>query len=123
MNTPFSLKFYEDDDGVQPVREWLRALAPNQRRSIGAALREILQEQGVAVCGTHFGRQLGAGLFEFRLRSDDLLIRIFCHAHGDRIILLLGGYDKGKDPGEKRQGSEIAVARRRLAEWGVRNRS
>jgi putative component of toxin-antitoxin plasmid stabilization module len=115
---PFTLEFYKDAAGVQPVRVWLRGLTPDQRRSIGAALREVLQARGVAVCGTQFGRQLGAGLFEFRLRSEGLLIRIFCHAHGDKVILLLGGYDKGKSPGEKRQADEIASARRRLAAWG-----
>jgi hypothetical protein len=23
---------------------------------------------------------------------------VFCHAHGDRIVLLLGAYDKGERP-------------------------
>jgi len=44
------------------------------------------------------------------------LLRVFCHATGDRVILLLGGYDKGKDPARRRQDHEIEVARRRLAE-------
>lgn len=74
------------------------------------------------VCGTGFGRQLGGGLFEFRLRDDDLLVRIFCHAFGDRLILLLGGYDKRKDPSERRQNREITLARARLEEWEARHR-
>lgn len=81
----------------------------------------ILQQQGIGVCGTAFGRQLGGGLFEFRLREPPLLARIFCHAHGSRVILLLGAYDKGRDPSARRQNREIAVARSRLAEWKARN--
>ena len=73
------------------------------RRVVGTALREILQEQGMGVCGTAFGRQLGSGLFEFRLREGDLLLRAFCHAYGDKVIVLLAAYDKSEDPSAKRQ--------------------
>jgi hypothetical protein len=90
--------------------------------------------QGVGVCAGPYGKQLGDGLFEFRLRHDageilrslgqrasthgqrePILLRVFCHAHGDRVVVLLGGYDKQRDPSRKRQQHEIAVARRRLA--------
>lgn len=115
---PHRLEFYEDPDGNQPVRHWLRyEISPEDRRTIGAAMRQILQQQGIGVCGTSFGRQLGSGLFEFRLREDQLVARIFCHAYGDRLILLLAGYNKGRDPSERRQQSEIALARARLREW------
>jgi putative component of toxin-antitoxin plasmid stabilization module len=85
-------------------------------------LREILQEQGIGVCGTAFGRQLGGGLFEFRLREGNLLLRAFCHAYGDKVILLLAGYDKSEDPSAKRQQKEIELARRRLTDWQQRQR-
>ena len=103
------------------------------------ALEHILGEHGVGVCGTEFGRHLGRGLFEFRLRHDEealrrrlhltpihtgqarapspVLLRVFCHAHGSRVVLLLGGYDKGDDPSPKRQRGEIALARRRLTDF------
>jgi phage-related protein len=116
--SPFALEFYADADGGEPVREWLKNdVTADHRRSIGAAMRKILQEQGVGVCGTSFGRALGAGLFEFRLREAELLARVFCHAHGERLILLLGAYDKGTDPSERRQTREIKTARSRLEEW------
>ncbi len=83
-------------------------------------MRAILQEQGIGVCGSAFGRQLGEGVFEFRLREGPLLARIFCHAHGARVILLLGAYDKGRDPSRRRQNREIALARSRLADWRAR---
>jgi hypothetical protein len=47
---------------------------------------------------------------------------VFCHAHGDRLILLLGGYDKGADPSARRQQREIATARARLADYQRRTR-
>ena len=117
-----SIDFYEDDGGHKPVLEWIRELDRRIRRAQGTAMREILQVLGIQVCGTPFGRQLGQGLFEFRLREEDLLLRVFCHAYGDRVILLLGGYDKGSDPSTKRQQTEIAQAHRRLRHWQERRR-
>lgn len=118
VQSRFVLEFYKDAHGNEPVREWLRNdLRLEDRRSIGAALRTILQEQGISVCGTSFGRPLGEGLFEFRLHEDGLLSRVFCHAYGERLILLLGAYDKGKDSSERQQNQEIKAARGHLKEW------
>lgn len=130
----YELEFYEDAHGDQPVRRWLREeLSPAKRRALGHAMDETLQELGIAVCGTEFGRQLGGGLFEFRLRRDlreitpvsdadagKILLRVFCHAHGDRLILLVGGYDKGAHPSPRRQNAEIELARARLRDWRLR---
>ncbi|MEA2634233.1 MAG: hypothetical protein QOH92_1000 [Chloroflexota bacterium] len=119
----FTLEFYKDAAGHKPVLDWLRyKVSISTRRVVGTALREILQEQGMGVCGTAFGRQLGGGLFEFRLREGKLLLRAFCHAYGDKVILLLAAYDKGEDPSSKRQQKEIELARRRLTDWQQRQR-
>jgi hypothetical protein len=97
----------------------------------------ILTDMGLDVCGTEYGKQLGSGLFEFRIRHDEavirgkarepgkgqrgeVLLRVFCHAHGQRIVLLLGGYDKGADPSTRRQSREIASARGRLRSFQLR---
>lgn len=138
---PFTLEFYADADGDEPVLRWLREeLTATQRRAIGVALREILEVEGIGVCRGAYGKQLREGLFEFRLRHDAgeilrslgkpardepqgerILLRVFCHAHGDRLVLLLGGYDKGTDPSKRRQQREIAEARRRLADFRRRH--
>jgi phage-related protein len=121
--TPFTIEFYEDEAGRKPALEWLQALDAHPRRVIGTAMREILQQQGVQVCATSFGKQLGKGLFEFRVREQELLFRVFCHAHGDRLILRLGGYDKEKDPSPGRQAAEIEAARQRLTAWTARQQA
>lgn len=126
----YRLEFYEDERGDAPVRRWLREeLTLAKRQALGYAMQVVLQRLGVAVCGTEFGKQLGGGLFEFRLRSDlrdrvrsggaagRFVFRVFCHAHGDRLILLLAAYDKGEDPSPRRQNAEIAFARARLRDW------
>jgi hypothetical protein len=133
----FTLEFYESSDGALPVREWLMTLLPAQRRAVGQAMNEILQRDGIGVCGTEFGKQLGQGLFEFRVRASSadilrpgepdanpwkMVVRIFCHAHGNKLVLLLAGYDKAKDPSPRRQQNEIALARDRLEDWKRRTR-
>lgn len=128
---PYSLELYVDADGHPVVRDWLRSLSLTKKQVLGTAMREVLQQLGIGVCGTEFGRHLGGGLFEFRVRQkvgdvlkgrrklppEAILLRVFCHAHGVRLVLLLGGYDKAKDPSPKRQGEEIEEARRRLGVW------
>lgn len=113
----YTLEFYEDQEGHEPVLDWLRRLTPRKRRAIGVAMFEILQHEGRHVVGTNFGKGLGGGIFEFRLDQDagqglarkgksarsenaeesKILLRVFCHAHGGRVVLL-GGYDKGERP-------------------------
>jgi phage-related protein len=138
----YTLEFYEDGDGHEPVLDWLRKLTPGKRRAIGVAMFEILQYEGPHVVGTNFGKGLGGGLFEFRLDQDaaqvlarkgkkarpesepaKILLRIFCHARGDHIVLLIGGYDKGERPSARHQQAQIELARTRLAEWKARQKA
>jgi hypothetical protein len=134
MADSYELEFFADGDGTKPVLEWIRKdLTAAQRRAVGTAMRRVLQVNGVGVCSSSWGKQLGDGLFEFRVRltgrqmlaegwarqgdidaSERILLRVFCHAYGDRIILLLGGYDKGSAPSKSAQSGEIMVARARL---------
>jgi phage-related protein len=126
---PFTIVFYEGPDGDKPVLRWIGSLSVPQRRALGYAMYRLLQRYGVGVCDTEFGRQLGGGLFEFRLRLNRSVdkevgsYRVFCHAEGAQMILLLGGYDKGRDPSGRRQALEIRIARRRLAEYLQRRRA
>lgn len=143
-DTPYELVFYQEDDGSEPVLAWLRTeLTPPQRRAIGVAMQEILAYEGNDVLSTEFGKPLGQGLSEFRLRHnaeeifalrgrpfvkqlfgkrEKILLRVFFHAHGDKLILLLGGYDKGRFPGKKQQQEAIALARKRLTKWREREK-
>jgi hypothetical protein len=135
----WEIEFFEDDAGRQPARMFLLDLDAPQRMAMIAAIECFLEPRGLDVCATEYGRQLGDGLFEFRLRHDeptirrkaglpsvgdggstDVLLRLFCHAYGQKVILLLGGYDKGKDPSSRRQSREIETARRNLRSFRLR---
>lgn len=103
-----------------------------------AAIEHVLAREGMDVLATEWGKPLGQGLSEFRVRRsleaifreagvpvpDDVagsgrrvLLRVFCTFRGERVVLLLGGYDKGRDPSDKRQQKEIARARKVLKQW------
>lgn len=93
--------------------------------------------RGIDVVGTEFGKALGKGLYEFRLRwtakevadkvsvalaetpgeSESILLRVFFCTAGRKIILLLSGYDKGIDGSSRRQDAEIARARKCLTAY------
>ena len=121
-------------------------LAPQKRIALDEAIRLVLARRGLAVVETEFGKALGGGLYEFRLRwsaaevqrkvegvsaetaakAEKIMLRVFFCTSGRKIILLLSGYDKARDPGKTRQDREIARARKLLTahdEAGRRKRS
>lgn len=135
----WTLEFYEEA-GLEPVLDFLRGLDSVKEQALTAALRNVLAYEGIGVCRSSWGRwiQGAPGIFEFRVRHDaatilrerglsvpanldtshhNILLRVFCHAHGEKIVLLLAAYDKGKEPSAKRQSAEIKRAKLRLSRW------
>ncbi|GAA2504073.1 hypothetical protein [Winogradskya humida] len=123
--------------GREPFTTFLNSLNPYQRAIAATAIRTVLATRGHAVCETEWGKPLGKGLYEFRVRrtlaaicseagidppsgipgGGRVLLRIFFVVYGDRIVLLLGGYNKGRDPSRFRQLREIRRARSILKEF------
>jgi hypothetical protein len=111
-----------------------------ERDAVLAAFDRVLERLSPDVCETEWGKMLGQGLFEFRIRHDateidaileasprgrakrgeHVLLRVFCHAYGRRVVVLLGAYDKGRDPSNRRQQAEIDKARARLTDFRAR---
>jgi hypothetical protein len=140
----WTLEFYEEN-GREPVLDFLRGLDEVKEQALAAALRNVLAYEGIGVCGSSWGKwvQDAPGIFEFRVRHDaatilrernlpvpaeldtahrDVLLRVFCHAHGRKMVLLLAAYDKGREPSAKRQNTEIKRAKQRLARWKARQK-
>lgn len=131
---------WEDRHGRAPFTKWFEKLGDYDQAVVDTAIKKILVPYGIDIAATEWGKPLGDGLYEFRIRRSlstlinwgtseeeweslppqmdkTVLLRIFCAFHGDRIILLFQGYDKGKDPSEKRQGREIKKAKKYLRAW------
>lgn len=142
---PYNVHFYEEENGASPVLNWiLNDLTSAERRAVTAALRELVGAMGQNVCSTEFGKNLGGGLIELRLRqnedqilkrvgqpptqahpeddSEDILLRVFFHPHGDKQALVLHGYSKGKNSSKSHQQEQIAIAEGRLSRWKEREK-
>lgn len=136
-NGAWELEFYQDENGCEPCRSWIQDLGREKRLAVETALEHVLAVRGLDVVETEFGKALGKGLYEFRLRwtarevaekvgavlvetpaeSESILLRVFFCTAGRKIILLLSGYDKGADASGRRQDAEIARARKYLTAW------
>ena len=46
-----------------------------------------------------------------------IMLRLFIHFHGNKVILLLHGYEKGGNDSPRQQNREIQEARKRLTRW------
>lgn len=69
----WELRYYKDLRGREPCREWIDELIRNRRQTAKglaalAALDRVLAQHGIDVCESEWGRNLGAGLYEFRVR-------------------------------------------------------
>lgn len=120
---------------------WYRKLGGYEQAVTSAAIQNVLHVYGIDICEMEWGKALGQGLYEFRIRQSlhaiktwgepspgpaapgedrTVLLRIFVTFHGDKVVLLFSGYDKGRDPSERRQDREIKKARKLLKAWKAR---
>lgn len=136
MSETWSIEY--DEDGK--FERFFDRLGEYEQAVLIAAVENILEPYGIDICQGEWGKALGQGLYEFRIRRSlrtilrehgrscpeeglerfaerPILLRVFCTFHGAKIVLLLGGYDKGKDPSPKRQEKEIRQARKQLKKW------
>lgn len=127
---------FATDDGFEPFTSFLNDLSDAGFAALDAAIQTILLVRGIELASTEWLKALGQGLYEFRVRhtteeiahmfGDELpgtapkgaiLLRVFVHFYGQKVVLLLSGYDKGEDPSARRQQREIAGARKALRAW------
>lgn len=85
---PIPVVFYRTARGAEPVREWLRSLPADDRRTIGTDLATVQfgWPVGMPLC-----RSLGEGLWE--VRSDlpsRRIARVLFFAHEGRIGVVHG---------------------------------
>ncbi len=120
------------------MQRWLDRLSPLKFAALQAAIAYRLETEGIGLLGTEWLKPLGSGLFEFRVRHsaveiermfagriptsatnqrEAVLLRVFVTFSGNRVCLLLAGYDKGRDPSRKQQQKEIERARRLKRRW------
>lgn len=135
----WTVEFYQDDSGREPCREWAENLSPQKKAAFQSVLRLVLIPRGLDIVGSEYGKALGQGLYELRIRwtasevahkvsgldaagvgpAEKILLRVFFCTAGHKIILLMSGYDKAEDPSERRQNREIQRARKMITAYQV----
>ena len=115
---PYRAEFYARDNGKQPAKVFIyKDLSAEKRAVFVAAIKEILLQQGKDVCQSEYGKALGQGLFEFRVRDAEATLRLYFYPHGDKMLLLLCGYDKGRFGSGRRERKAIEKARKYLKDY------
>lgn len=133
---------FEADDGSVPFERFIEDLSDFKFVALDTAIKRVLAVRGIDLARTEWLKALGEGLHEFRVRHDAdeiarmfggesppvdspheaVVLRVFVHFYGAKVILFLGGYDKGDDPKPRRQQREIATARKLLTQFKERLR-
>ena len=88
MHEPvLSVKFFSTRTGNEPVREFLRALPPEDRKTIGTDIKEV--QLGWPL-GMPLVRKLENGLWEIRSHLENRIARILFTLRENEMVLLHG---------------------------------
>ena len=137
MRSKWTVEFYEDSQGRRPVEKWIDGLNDQKAEAVLVALQEVLAVNGIKLASGAWLKSLGKGLYEFRVRhsaleiqamykvankglvggAEAILLRVFVAFEGERLIDLIGAYDKGKNDKQGFQQAQIEIARKRLRDW------
>jgi phage-related protein len=108
---PLQVVFFRTELGSEPVRDWLRALSPAERKVIGMDLARL--QWGWPV-GRPLAAPLGSGLFELRSSLPTARdARVIFAVSGQRIVAL-HGFMKTT---QKIPLRDLELARRRKRAW------
>jgi len=104
---PIPVQFFRLDSGREPVREWLKDLQSEHRKTIGEDIKTL--QFGWPV-GMPLARKIEDGLWELRSHISAGIARTFFTMFDDKIVLLHGFVKKSR----KTPTKELAIAKRRL---------
>ena len=107
------VRFYQLPTGREPVRDWLRSLAPEDRQAIGDDIRtvEFAWPVGMPIC-----RRMGDGLWEVRSTlPGGRIARVLSCVSGGSAVLLHGFLKTG----QKTPPRELRLARTRRKDLGA----
>ena len=108
MSDEFRLRvvFYKTEHGNEPVREWLKSLLREDRKTIGEDIKTV---QFGWPLGMPVVRKLDMGIWEVRSNLKNRIARILFTIEGDVMVLLHGFIKKS----QKTPASDLELAKRR----------
>lgn len=107
MDRPIPVLFFQLDSGREPVREWLKNLSRDDRKTIGEDIKTL--QFGWPI-GMPLARKIGNDLWELRSTLSSGIARTFFTIFQNKIVLLHGFVKKS----QQTPANELATAKRRL---------
>ena len=107
---PLKVVFYQTSTGNEPVRQWLKSLPAEERKTIGA---DILSVQFAWPAGKPLVDNLGDGIWEIRSRLPNRIARTLFTVIDEEIVLLHGFIKKQ----QRTPPDELALAKKRKKEY------
>ena len=102
-----AVRFYRTERGTEPVREWLKSLSRDQRKTIGEDIKTV--QYGWPL-GMPLVRKIDARLWEVRSHPGKAIARIIFTTRGGAMVLLHGFIKKSR----KTPREELATAHTRM---------
>ncbi len=112
MQGAFTVEFYTDDNGSEPVAEFLDSL-DNKMAAKMIGLMEILAEKGSEL-REPYSSSLGNGIFELRCKQGNNISRALYFFYYGRRIIITNGFVKKT---QKTPPEEIRLAKLRRKKW------
>ncbi len=100
---------YQREDGSVPITEWLSSMRDKLAQAAARTRIRRLEAGALGDC-----KPVGAGVLELRI-DVGAGYRLYCARHGNELVLLLCGGDKGT------QASDIKRAKSYWLDWKRRN--
>lgn len=95
MNEPIlSVCFFRTDAGSEPVREWLKGLSAQDRKTIGEDIKTV---QFGWPLGMPLVRKMGKDLWEVRIHLEGRIARVLFTVEDGVMVLLHGFIKKSQD--------------------------
>ena len=102
---PLNVVFYQTGAGNEPVRQWLKNLPDEERKTIGV---DILSVQYVWPVGKPLVDNLGDGVWEIRSRLPNRIARTLFAVIAEEIVMLHGFVKKQ----QRTPPEELALAKK-----------
>lgn len=81
------VRFFKTDGGTEPVRDWLRELTANDRKTIGEDIKTV---QFGWPLGMPLVRKMDKDLWEVRIHLENRIARVLFTVSNGTIVLLHG---------------------------------
>ena len=108
-----SVDFYKQENGKEPVREWLKSLKKGERRAIGEDIKMV---QGGGPLGMPLVKNLGKGMWEVRSTLPNTIARVLFVMHEGQMVLVHGFIKKT----QKTPSQDLEIGLKRAKEvWRV----